>query len=70
MTAAFVFAAQMVNFPVLPGVSGHLLGGVLSAVMLGPWGGAFVLAAVLLVQALLFADGGITALGRTFSTWE
>jgi cobalt/nickel transport system permease protein len=66
MTAAFLFAAQMVNFPVLPGVSGHLLGGVLAAVMLGPWGGAVVLAAVLLVQALLFADGGVTALGANF----
>lgn len=66
MMAAFVFAAQMVNFPVLPGVTGHLLGGVLSAVVLGPWAGAVVIATVLLVQALLFADGGITALGANF----
>jgi cobalt/nickel transport system permease protein len=66
MTAAFLFAAQMVNFPVLPGVSGHLLGGVLAAVLLGPWGGAVAVAAVLLVQALLFADGGVTALGANF----
>lgn len=66
MMAAFVFAAQMVNFPVFPGVSGHLLGGVLSAVMLGPWGGMAVIGAVLLVQALLFADGGVTALGANF----
>ncbi|WP_165074515.1 energy-coupling factor ABC transporter permease [Paludisphaera rhizosphaerae] len=66
MTAAFVFAAQMVNFPVGPGVSGHLLGGVLSAVLLGPWAGAVVIAAVLIVQCLLFQDGGVTALGANF----
>ncbi len=65
-TAAFVFAAQMVNFPVGPGVSGHLLGGVLAAVLLGPWAGAVVIAAVLLVQCLMFADGGMTALGANF----
>jgi cobalt/nickel transport system permease protein len=64
--AAFVFAAQMVNFPVGPMVSGHLLGGVLSAVMLGPWAGAVVIAAVLIVQCLLFGDGGLTALGANF----
>jgi cobalt/nickel transport system permease protein len=66
MMAAFVFAAQMVNFPVGPGVSGHLLGGVLSAVVLGPWAGAVVIAAVLIVQCLLFQDGGLTALGANF----
>lgn len=66
MTAAFVFAAQMVNFPAGPGVSGHLLGGVLSAVLLGPWAGAVVIAAVLIVQCLLFQDGGVTALGANF----
>jgi cobalt/nickel transport system permease protein len=66
MMAAFVFAAQMVNFPVFPGVTGHLMGGVLSAVVLGPWAGAVVIATVLIVQALLFADGGITALGANF----
>ena len=65
--AAFVFAAQMVNFPVGPlPISGHLLGGVLSAVMLGPWAGAVVLGAVLIVQCLLFGDGGLTALGANF----
>ncbi|MFO0892398.1 MAG: energy-coupling factor ABC transporter permease [Isosphaeraceae bacterium] len=64
--AAFVFAAQMVNFPVGPGVSGHLLGGVLAAVMLGPWAGAVVIGAVLLVQCFLFGDGGLTALGANF----
>jgi cobalt/nickel transport system permease protein len=67
VTAAFVFAAQMVNFPVLPGVSGHLIGGALAAILLGPWMGALVLAVVLLVQAIGFADGGITALGANIS---
>jgi cobalt/nickel transport system permease protein len=64
--SAFVFAAQMVNFPVAPRVSGHLLGGVLASVLLGPWAGAVVIAAVLLVQCFLFADGGVTALGANF----
>lgn len=64
--SAFIFAAQMVNFPVGPGVSGHLLGGVLAAVMLGPWAGAVVIAAVLIVQCFLFGDGGVTALGANF----
>jgi cobalt/nickel transport system permease protein len=64
--AAFVFAAQMVNFPVGPAVSGHLIGSVLAAVLLGPWAGAVVIAAVLLVQCLMFADGGATALGANF----
>lgn len=64
--AAFVFAAQMVNFPIGPFVSGHLLGGVLAAVMLGPWAGAVVIGAVLIVQCLLFQDGGLTALGANF----
>ncbi len=65
--AAFVFAAQMVNFPLGPLlVSGHLLGGVLAAVMLGPWAGAVVIAAVLIVQCLLFGDGGLMALGANF----
>lgn len=63
LTGAFVFAAQMVNFPVGLGTSGHLLGGTLVAVLVGPWTGILVLAVVLTVQALLFADGGITALG-------
>jgi len=66
MMSAFVFAAQMVNFPVFPGVSGHLLGGVLAAVMLGPWAGAVAIAAVLLVQCFLFGDGGLYALGANF----
>jgi cobalt/nickel transport system permease protein len=62
LVAAFVFAVQMLNFPVAAGTSGHLLGGVLAAVLVGPWAGAICVAVVLLVQAL-FADGGITALG-------
>jgi cobalt/nickel transport system permease protein len=61
--AAFVFAAQMLNFPVLGGTSGHLLGGVLAAVLLGPGAAAIVIACVLTVQALLFSDGGVLALG-------
>jgi cobalt/nickel transport system permease protein len=63
LTAAFVFAAQMVNFPVIAGMSGHLLGGVLAAVLVGPAAGFVVLTVVLIVQSLLFADGGLTALG-------
>jgi cobalt/nickel transport system permease protein len=62
LVAAFVFAAQMVNFPVAAGTSGHLIGGVLATVLVGPWAGALCIAVVLLVQAL-FADGGLTALG-------
>jgi cobalt/nickel transport system permease protein len=61
--AAFIFAAQMVNFPILGGTSGHLLGGVLAAVMLGPWAGTLVMACVVAVQALLFQDGGLLILG-------
>jgi cobalt/nickel transport system permease protein len=67
LVAAFVFAAQLVNFPVLPGVSGHLLGGTLAAVLVGPWAGALCVAIVLLVQALLFADGGLSALGTNIT---
>ncbi|MDJ0925078.1 MAG: energy-coupling factor ABC transporter permease [Acidimicrobiia bacterium] len=63
LVAAFVFAAQMVNFPVVSGMSGHLLGGVLAAVLVGPWAGFVVLSVVLFVQSLFFADGGLTALG-------
>ncbi|MEO6318006.1 MAG: energy-coupling factor ABC transporter permease [Acidimicrobiales bacterium] len=63
LTAAFIFAAQMLNFPVASGTSGHLLGGVLAAVLVGPWTGAICVAVVLAVQALLFADGGLSALG-------
>jgi len=63
VTAAFVFAAQMLNFPVAGGTSGHVLGAALAAILLGPWLACLVLSVVLLVQAFLFADGGITALG-------
>jgi cobalt/nickel transport system permease protein len=63
LTAAFVFAAQMINFPVASGTSGHLLGGVLAAVLVGPWAGALAVTVVLVVQAFLFADGGLSALG-------
>ncbi|MCB9388835.1 MAG: energy-coupling factor ABC transporter permease [Acidimicrobiia bacterium] len=63
VTAAFVFAAQMVNVPVGAGTSGHLLGGALAALLLGPWLGSLVVTVVVLVQALVFADGGVTALG-------
>lgn len=63
LVAAFVFAVQMLNFPVAGGTSGHLLGGVLAAVLVGPYVGALCVAVVLVVQSLLFADGGLTALG-------
>ncbi|MET0910842.1 MAG: energy-coupling factor ABC transporter permease [Ilumatobacteraceae bacterium] len=63
LAAAFVFAVQMLNFPVASGTSGHLLGGVLAAVLVGPWAGALCVTVVLAVQALLFADGGLSALG-------
>lgn len=63
LVAAFVFAAQMFNFPVVSGMSGHLLGGVLAAVLVGPYAGFLVISVVLVVQGLVFADGGLTALG-------
>lgn len=63
LVAAFVFAAQMLNFPVASGTSGHLLGGALAAILVGPYTGALCVTVVLLVQALFFADGGLTALG-------
>ncbi|MGA7979776.1 MAG: energy-coupling factor ABC transporter permease [Chromatiaceae bacterium] len=63
LAAAFVFAAQMINFPVAGGTSGHLVGSVLVAVLLGPSAAVIVLTAVLIVQCLMFADGGISALG-------
>jgi cobalt/nickel transport system permease protein len=61
--AAFIFAAQMLNFPIAGGTSGHFLGATLAAVLLGPWLACLVMAVVLAVQALAFADGGISALG-------
>jgi cobalt/nickel transport system permease protein len=63
LVTAFVFAVQMINFPILPGASGHLLGGALVAILVGPWVGMICISIVLAVQALLFADGGLTALG-------
>ncbi len=63
VTAAFIFAAQMVNFPIAGGTSGHLMGGVLAAVLLGPFAAVLVMATILIVQAFIFQDGGITALG-------
>jgi cobalt/nickel transport system permease protein len=67
LVAAFIFAVQMVNFPILPGVSGHLLGGALAAILVGPYTGALCIAIVLVVQSLLFADGGVTALGTNIT---
>ncbi len=61
--AAFIFAAQMVNFPVIGGTSGHLLGATLAAIMLGPWSAVLVMTTVLIIQCLFFLDGGLTALG-------
>ncbi len=61
--AAFIFAAQMFNFQVIGGTSGHLLGGVLAAVLLGPWAGTLVMACVIAVQALVFQDGGLVVMG-------
>lgn len=63
LVATFVFAAQMLNFPVGAGTSGHLMGGALAAVLVGPWTGVLAVSVVLIVQSLLFADGGVTALG-------
>ncbi len=61
--AAFIFAAQMFNFQVAGGTSGHLLGGVLAAVLLGPWAATLVMTCVIAVQALVFSDGGIVVMG-------
>jgi cobalt/nickel transport system permease protein len=61
--AAFIFAAQMINFPVAGGTSGHLLGGTLAAITLGPWAGMLVMTAVIVVQALLIQDGGLLVMG-------
>jgi len=63
MTAAFIYAAQMLNFKVAGGTSGHFLGAVFAAALFGPWSACLVLALVLVVQALVNADGGVTALG-------
>jgi cobalt/nickel transport system permease protein len=67
LTAAFIFAVQMLNFPVGVGTSGHLMGGALAAVLVGPWTAILVMSVVLITQALLFADGGLTALGTNIT---
>ena len=61
--AAFIFAAQMINFPVAGGTSGHLVGGTLLAILFGPYVASIIMSTILIAQSLLFADGGITALG-------
>ncbi len=61
--AAFIFAAQMLNFPIAGGTSGHLIGGALAAILLGPWAAVLVMTAVVSLQALVFQDGGLVALG-------
>lgn len=63
LVAAFIFAVQMLNFPVATGTSGHLLGGALAAILVGPYTGVLCVSVVLLMQGILFADGGLTALG-------
>ncbi|MFC2072606.1 energy-coupling factor ABC transporter permease [Chloroflexota bacterium] len=61
--AAFIFAAQMLNFPVVGGTSGHLIGAALAAILLGPWASVLIMSCVLLAQSLIFQDGGLLALG-------
>jgi cobalt/nickel transport system permease protein len=63
LAAVFIFAMQMINFPVAAGTSGHLIGGALAAILIGPWAGVLAVTVVLFVQALFFADGGLIALG-------
>lgn len=63
LVAVFVFAMQMINFPVAAGTSGHLLGGALAAILVGPYAGALAVTVVVVIQALVFADGGLSALG-------
>lgn len=63
LTAVYVFAVQMLNFPVAAGTSGHLLGGALAAVLVGPFAASLAITVVLLIQGFLFADGGLSALG-------
>lgn len=61
--AAFIFAAQMLNFPVAGGTSGHLIGGALASILLGPWAGMLIMTSVVAIQAVIFQDGGLIALG-------
>jgi cobalt/nickel transport system permease protein len=65
--AAFIFAAQMLNFPVAGGTSGHFVGAALAAILLGPWAAVLILSSVLLVQSLIFQDGGLLALGANIT---
>jgi cobalt/nickel transport system permease protein len=65
--AAFIFAAQMLNFTVAGGTSGHLIGGALAAILLGPWGGILTMTVVVAVQALLFQDGGLLVMGANIT---
>ena len=67
LVAAFIFAVQMLNFPVAAGTSGHLLGGALAAILVGPYTGVLCMTVVLAVQALVIADGGVTALGTNIT---
>lgn len=61
--AAFIFAAQMLNFPIAGGTSGHLIGAALAAILLGPWAAVLIMSCVLIAQCLIFQDGGLLALG-------
>ncbi len=61
--AAFIFAAQMLNFPIAGGTSGHLVGAALAAILLGPWASVLIMSCVLIAQSLIFQDGGLLALG-------
>lgn len=61
--AAFIFAAQMINIPIAGGTSGHLIGGALASILMGPWSAAMIISTVLIIQCLFFQDGGLTALG-------
>ncbi len=61
--AAFIFAAQMLNFPIVGGTSGHFMGAALAAILLGPWAALLIMACVLIAQCLIFQDGGLLALG-------
>jgi cobalt/nickel transport system permease protein len=61
--AAFIFAAQMLNFPIVGGTSGHLIGAALAAILLGPWAAVLIMACVLIAQSLIFQDGGLLAMG-------
>lgn len=67
VSAAFIFAAQMINFPILGGTSGHLMGGTLAGILLGPWAGSLVMSVVFIVQTVMFQDGGLTALGANIT---